>query len=165
LPAQAPTAGEGAPAGTEDEGEGLPGALARSRELVAGQSFLLGLSVQTAKLELYRGEPFADGHGPSAKLTNNRELEAIARYTTAETYLREYPMRVGWFRVGYDFELSTTGFRTDRQETRNVIEGEALGTTSSGRLLGTGPMVFVRLGPLYPGGRIFWKRGRAAGSI
>ena len=134
-----------------------------SREIFGGQAVLLGLALSSAKLNLFRNESFQDGRTPSAKLTNNGELGPVARYTTSETYLWEHPMRTGWFRFGYDFEVSYTSFQTDRQETLNVIEGEDLGTTSSGKMLATGAMIFVRLGPLYPDGDIYWKGGGGGG--
>lgn len=129
-----------------------------------GQEITVGVVNQTVQLNLFKDQKFSDGATPKAKLTNNGKLDLVLRYKTSESYLVEEEMRVGWFRIGYDFEVHFLRFRTDRQKLLNELEGEDIGTAVSGQMVGGGPLIFVRLGPLYPGSRFFWKAGGGAGA-
>lgn len=128
-----------------------------------GQEITIGAVNQTVQLKLFREQEFSDGATPKAKLTNNGKLDLVLRYKTSESYLVEEEMRVGWFRIGFDFEVHFLRFQADRQKLLNDLEGENIGTAVSGQMIGGGPLIFVRLGPLYPGSRFFWKAGGGAG--
>jgi len=159
-PASAPVvpADEAAPSNLE----ALQGAAQRAAETVRGQSLTLGLGYAqtTGKFSRFRDI----GNNGLAEITDNGTLAPLVQYNSQESYFWQRPLKVGSAALGYNFVANYASFSLNRQLTEGPFQGANVGTRVTGSYLTAAPMVFVRLGPLYPGRDISWKLGIGAGA-
>jgi len=142
--------------------EVLQGAARQAAETVRGQSFTLGLGYAqtTAKCSRFKNI----GDNGLAEITDNGTLAPLVQYNSQESYFWQRPLKVGSAALGYNFVANYASFSLNRQLTEGPFQGANVGTRVTGSYLTAAPMVFVRLGPLYPGRDISWKLGIGAGA-
>jgi len=132
----------------------------RAWEQLQGQSVVLGLGYAqgTAKFAEFGGD-----RGVQPQLTDNGRFDLLLQYETTERYFAEYPLVTGRAAFGFNFVGSVSGLVVDRQLHGNAFQGEDLGSAVKGSYVAGAPMVFLRLGPLYPNRSVFWKAGAGLG--
>jgi hypothetical protein len=140
--------------------EALQNAAQRAADTVRGQSVTLGLGYgqTTAKF----GFPSLDKG--RAQITDNGTLVPLVQYNSPESYFWESPLKVGRAALGYNLVANYAAFSLNRQLTVGPFQGANVGTRVTGSYVAAAPMVFVRLGTLYPERTIFWKFGVGAGA-
>jgi hypothetical protein len=105
------------------------------------------------------------GTGPGyTEITDNGQPNLLLDYTGKERALARIPMRDGSFVLGWSLSATAGQFDADRQLINDAITGKDVGTSVRGQYAGIGPGLFVRMGPLYPGTRIFWSFGASVGA-
>jgi len=141
--------------------EALQGAARQAAETVRGQSLNLGLGYgqTTAKFSHFR-----DFGGAAAQITDNGTLVPLVQYNSQESYFWERPLKVGRVALGYNLVANYVSFSLNRQLTEGPFQGANVGTRVTGSYLAAAPMLFVRLGPLYPERDIAWKFGVGVGA-
>ncbi|MBI4082992.1 MAG: hypothetical protein HY423_10315 [Candidatus Lambdaproteobacteria bacterium] len=173
TPMQAPTGtAPGAAPGSPAPGEGIAPAAPGLRER-AERALEAARPVWNAAWEPLKGQSLTVGGGyaqatlkfpglggdatANPQLTDNGRVVPFIQYETAETYFKTYPLRGGQAALGYSLVVHYATFSADRQLRTSAFAGDDLGTRVSGDYAAAAPQVFVRLGPLYPDRRIFWK--------
>jgi hypothetical protein len=164
-PAAAPAVPQAvpAPAAAEPPAAEEPGSRVwqATWEALHGQSIVLGggYTQGTLKFPRFRGDP-----GAQPQITDNGALTLLLQYETSEQYFATFPLQSGQAAFGYNFVASYAGLDVNRQLHGNAFQGEALGSAVKGDYLVAAPLVFVRVGPLYPDRHVFWKFGVGVGA-
>jgi hypothetical protein len=129
-------------------------------DALQGQSVIIGggYTQGTLKFRKFRGDPAAQ-----VQITDNGRLTLLLQYETSESYLLEVPLQAGRVAIGYNIAASYGGLEVDRHLSGNAFQGEALGSSVRGDYLVAAPLLFVRMGPLYPDRAVFWKFGVGVG--
>ena len=140
--------------------EALQHAARRAADTVRGQAVTLGLGYGQTTAKLY----FKDLDKGRAQITDNGTLVPLVQYASQESYFWESPLRTGRVAVGYNLVANYAAFSLNRQLTVGPFQGANVGTRVTGSYLAAAPLVFVRLGPLYPEREIFWKFGVGVGA-
>ncbi len=96
-------------------------------------------------------------------ITDNGASNPIIELTSREKVLKEWPMRVGSAVVGWDINASASVFDTRYQLTNSALRGQNIGTNVSGGYIGVAPILFLKIGPLYPGSDLYLKVGGGIG--
>ena len=127
---------------------------------LAGSSITLGAGYLQGTFKARASNP---GLG-EAQSTDNGQFNALLDYTGRDKVLVRVPMRVGEFLLGWNLTGSLGQFKTDRQLLNSAFTGTDVGTEITGQFAAVAPSLFMRLGPLYPGTRIYWSFGAALGA-
>lgn len=132
-------------------------------ESVRGQSLQLGLGYvqNTGKFSSFKDLP---GPGVGAQITDNGRIAPFIQYNSAEKEFASYAMQQGRAGFGYNLIVTYEQFDLNRQLVDSPFIGKDLNTRIQGDFLAVAPLVFARLGPLYPGREIYWKFGVGAGA-
>jgi hypothetical protein len=136
-------------------------AVQRALDAARGQSVTLGLGYSQKTITFNQFKGFANS---SAQITDNGMIVPYVAYNSPESYFWELPMQVGRVAVGYNFVATYESFSVNRQLTNGPFQGANVGTKVTGSYVAAAPMVFARLGPLYPDRQIFWKLGIGVGA-
>jgi hypothetical protein len=127
-------------------------------QFLKGQSITLGYSYAQGTFKMRNGST-------QSQLTDNGRPAPIINYTTGEYVLEKYPMKYGDAVIGLNF-----GGSFGEQDTHYAINpnssaiiGQNLNSKVTGDFLSGAPMLYLRLGPVYPGSDSYWLFGYAPG--
>ena len=150
-------AADGAPAATTAN----PPAVADSDpigQFLKGQSFSLGFSYAQGTFKMSQGTT-------QTQLTDNGRASPIINYTTGEWALEKFPMKYGdaviGLNLGGSFGEQDTHFQLNPQSS--AIIGQDRGSKVTGDYLSLAPLLYLRLGPVYPGTDSYWLFGYGPG--
>ena len=128
-------------------------------QFLKGQSFSLGYSYAQGTFKMSRGST-------SSQLTDNGRASPIINYTTGEWVLDKFPMKYGDGAIGVNlggsFGEQDTHFQLNPNSSSAVI-GQDLGSKVTGDYLSVAPLLYLRLGPIYPGSDSYWLFGYGPG--
>jgi hypothetical protein len=135
-----------------------PGVTDEISEYLKGQSIQLGLSYSQGTFKMSKGNS-------RSQLTDNGRATAIIDYTSPEHVVGKLPMKYGDAVLGINFGGSFGQQHTDYQINPNssAIIGDKLGSKVTGDYLAGAPLLYLRLGPLYPGTDSYWLFGYGPG--
>ncbi len=120
------------------------------------QSFELGLA--------YTQATFKTTHANiGTQITDNGAPSPIIELRSSEKILKAWPMRVGNAVVGWDINASASIYNTRYQILNSALRGQDIGTNVSGGYIGVAPILFFKMGPLYPGSELYLKVGGGIG--
>lgn len=122
------------------------------------KSFTLGLAYSQVTYKTKRANTAG-----LAQMTDNGAPSPIVEFNSKEKILKEWPMRVGSAVLGWDINASASVFDTRYQLTNSALRGQNIGTNVSGGYLGVAPILFFKVGPLYPGSELYLKVGGGVG--
>ena len=144
-----PAASASAPAAADSDPVG---------QFLKGQSFTLGYSYAQGTFKMSRGTT-------QTQLTDNGRASPIINYTTGEWVLEKFPMKYGDGAIGVNlggsFGEQDTHFQLNPGSS--AIIGQSLGSQVTGDYLTAAPLLYLRLGPIYPGSDSYWLFGYGAG--
>jgi len=95
--------------------------------------------------------------------TDNGHANLNLDYDSHEKAFVRRPMGVGEFIMGWNFNATISQFQVNKQLETSAFTGTDEGTSLKGTYAAVGPSAFIRLGPLYPGTKIFWSFGVGLG--
>jgi hypothetical protein len=127
-------------------------------QFLKGQSISLGYSYAQGTFKMSRGST-------KSQLTDNGRASPIINYTTGEWVLDKFPMKYGDGAIGVNLGGSF-GEQDDHFEINpnsSAIIGQDLGSKVTGDYLTAAPLLYLRLGPVYPGSVSFWLFGYGPG--
>lgn len=127
-------------------------------QFLKGQSISLGYSYAQGTFKMSRGST-------KSQLTDNGRASPIINYTTGEWVLDKFPMKYGDGAIGVNLGGSF-GEQDDHFEINpnsSAIIGQDLGSKVTGDYLTAAPLLYLRLGPVYPGSDSFWLFGYGPG--
>lgn len=139
-------------------------AAGRAQEYLRGQSLTVGLGWSQDFFRLYSTSKIERPGPELATVTDNGALAPSVQYDSQEFGLATLPLRTGALALGYNFIFTYSTFSVNRETVDNPFVGEDRGTRVSGDFALAGPMLFARLGPLYPESELFWRLGGGAGA-
>jgi hypothetical protein len=139
-------------------------AAGRAQEYLRGQSITVGLGWSQDFFRLYSTAKIERPGPELATMTDNGALTPSLQYDSKELGLATLPLRTGALVLGYNFVFTYSTFSVHRETIDNPFVGEERGTRVSGDFALAGPMLFARLGPLYPESEIFWRLGGGGGA-
>lgn len=128
-------------------------------QFLKGQSFSLGYSYAQGTFKMSRGD------GTTSQLTDNGRASPIINYTTGEWVLDKFPMKYGDGAIGVNlggsFGEQDTHFQLNPNSS--AVVGQDLGSKVTGDYLSVAPLLYLRLGPVYPGSDSYWLFGYGPG--
>ena len=127
-------------------------------QFLKGQSFTLGYSYAQGTFKMSRGNT-------SSQLTDNGRASPIINYTTGEWVLDKFPMKYGDGAIGVNLGGSF-GEQDDHYQLNpqsSAVIGQQLGSKVTGDYLTLAPLLYLRLGPVYPGTDSYWLFGYGPG--
>ena len=119
------------------------------------QSFTLGLA--------YAQVTYKARQPSYTQITDNGAPSPIIELTSSEKTLRDWPLRTGSAVLGWDINASASIFDTRYQLVNSAFRGQNIGTDVRGGYIGLAPMLFLKVGPLYPDTQLYWKVGYGIG--
>jgi len=122
------------------------------------ESFTLGLGYSQVTYKTSQ----ANSTGES-QITDNGAPSPIIELNSSEKVLKKWPMKVGSAVLGWDINASASVFDTRYQITNSALRGQNIGTDVSGEYIGVAPILFLKIGPLYPGSDLYLKIGGGIG--
>lgn len=127
-------------------------------EFLKGQTIELGLSYEQGTFKMTKT-------GSTSQLTDNGRPALLLNYNTGENVLGKLPMKYGdaalaWTVTG-SFGQQDTHYQLNPYSS--AVVGQDLGSKVTGDFLSAAPMLYMRLGPVYPGTDSFWLFGYGAG--
>ncbi|HEY1991257.1 MAG TPA: hypothetical protein VGH71_02265 [Gammaproteobacteria bacterium] len=127
-------------------------------QFLKGQSFSLGYSYAQGTFKMSRG-------ATQSQLTDNGRASPIINYTTGEWVLDKFPMKYGDGAIGVNlggsFGEQDTHFQLNPNSS--AIIGQDLGSKVTGDYLSVAPLLYLRLGPIYPDTDSYWLFGYGPG--
>lgn len=128
-------------------------------QFLKGQSISLGYSYAQGTFKMSRED------GTTTQLTDNGRASPIINYTTGEWALEKFPMKYGdaviGLNLGGSFGEQDTHFQLN--PTTSAVVGKDLGSKVTGDYLSVAPLLYLRLGPIYPGTDSYWLFGYGPG--
>ena len=128
-------------------------------EFLKGQSFSLGYSYAQGTFKMSRGD------GTTSQMTDNGRASPIINYTTGEWVLDKFPMKYGngaiGVNIGGSFGEQDTHFQLNPQTS--AIIGQNQRSRVTGDFLSVAPLLYLRLGPIYPDSDSYWLFGYGPG--
>jgi hypothetical protein len=122
------------------------------------ESFTLGLAYSQATYKTTQASSNSE-----AQITDNGAPNPIIELNSSEKVLGKWPMKVGSAVLGWDINASASVFNTRYQITNSALRGQNIGTDVSGEFIGIAPILFLKIGPLYPGSELYLKVGGGIG--
>lgn len=122
------------------------------------ESFTLGLGYSQVTYKTTQANSTGE-----AQITDNGAPSPIIELNSSEKVLTKWPMKVGSAVLGWDINASASVFDTRYQITNSALRGENIGTEVSGEYIGVAPILFLKIGPLYPGSELYLKIGGGIG--
>jgi hypothetical protein len=122
------------------------------------ESFTLGLVYSQVTYKTTNANSTSE-----SMITDNGAPSPIIELNSSEKVLKEWPMRVGSAVLGWDINASASVFNTHYQLTNSALRGQNIGTDVSGGYIGVAPILFLKIGPLYPGSDLYLKLGGGIG--
>ena len=127
-------------------------------QFLKGQSFSLGYSYAQGTFKMSRGTT-------QSQITDNGRASPIINYTTGEWALEKFPMKYGdgviGLNVGGSFGEQDDHYQLDPRTSAFV--GRNLNSKVTGDYFSLAPMLYLRLGPVYPGTDSYWLFGYGPG--
>lgn len=127
-------------------------------QFLKGQSFTLGYSYAQGTFKMSRGST-------KSQLTDNGRASPIINYTTGEWVLDKFPMKYGDAAIGVNlggsFGEQDTHFQLNPNSS--AIIGQDLNSKVTGDYLTVAPLLYLRLGPVYPDSDSYWLFGYGPG--
>jgi hypothetical protein len=96
-------------------------------------------------------------NGTNPIITDNGSPNPIISLESSEKVLKSWPMSVGNAVMGWDTNTTASPFHLNYQTINSALRGQNVGTNVSGEYLGFAPMLFLKMGPLYPDSAIYVK--------
>ena len=146
----APAAGTSSPPATSDSDP--------IGQFLKGQSISLGYSYAQGTFKMRQGNT-------QSQLTDNGRGAPIINYTTGEWVLDKFPMKYGDGAIGVNLGGSF-GEQDDHYQLNpqsSAVIGNNLNSKVTGDYLTAAPLLYLRLGPVYPGSDSFWLFGYGPG--
>lgn len=141
---------------SSDQNQGVVDEIA---QYLKGQSIVLGLGYDQGTFKLNNSS------AKVAQLTDNGRPAPIIDFVSAEHVLGSLPMKYGDAVLGLNF---TGSFGEQNTNFQNVpggsgILGQNIGSKVTGDYLAGAPVIYLRLGPVYPGTDSYWLFGYGLG--
>ena len=128
-------------------------------QFLKGQSFSLGYSYAQGTFKM------SNGSGTTSQMTDNGRASPIINYTTGEWVLDKFPMKYGDGAIGVNiggaFGEQDTHYQLNPQTS--AVIGRDLGSKVTGDYLSVAPLLYLRLGPIYPDTDSYWLFGYGPG--
>ena len=127
-------------------------------QFLKGQSISLGYSYAQGTFKMRKGST-------QSQITDNGRASPIINYTTGEWVLDKFPMKYGDGAIGVNLGGSFGEQDTHYQLNPNssAFIGQDLNSKITGDYLTAAPLLYLRLGPVYPGSDSFWLFGYGPG--
>lgn len=122
------------------------------------ESFTLGVGYSQATFKTLQSNSTSE-----SEITDNGAPNPIIELNSSEKVLKKWPMKVGSAVLGWDINASASVFDTRYQITNSALRGQNIGTNVSGEYIGIAPILFLKIGPLYPGSDLYVKIGGGVG--
>lgn len=122
------------------------------------KSFTLGLAYSQVTYKTTH-----EGTTGNTQITDNGAPSLILEVNSKEKVLTSWQFVGATALVGWDFNGAASYFNTHNQLTNTAFRGNDIGTSVSGEYVGIAPILFFKVGPLYPGSSFYWKVGYGIG--
>ena len=122
------------------------------------ESFTLGLGYSQVTYKATQANTTGE-----SQITDNGAPSPIIELNSSEKIFTKWPMKVGSAVLGWDINASASVFDTRYQIINSALRGQNIGTDVSGEYFGIAPILFLKIGPLYPGSELYLKIGGGIG--
>lgn len=122
------------------------------------QSFTLGLAYAQVTYKTYHSDTIGN-----TQITDNGAPSLILELSSSEKILKEWALKSSSAIIGWDISAAASIFDTRYQLLNSAFRGKDIGTNVKGGYFGIAPMLFLKIGPVYPGKNLYWKVGYGIG--
>ena len=122
------------------------------------ESFSLGIAYSQVTYKTTHANTFG-----YTQISDNGAFYPVLELNSSEKILQSWPMRTGSVIIGWDINASASYFNVQDQLINSGFRGQNIGTQVTGGYIGIAPIAFLKMGPLYPERKIYWKTGYGIG--